>query len=364
MKRLLSLTSLLLALCIPLTACGGAQGTTSTSSPSAESSAADSAAADPVDIAPAFVDGPEIELSFGYSASEETILGMVMTSMARNLEARSNGKITASTYPNGQLGGDTELFESVQSGNLFGVMGAPTVQANYIPELAILDTPFLFRSTDVANKVLSGDYFDILNGYYENANTKLMGISANSFRELSCNKPIYSFEDFAGLMVRTQENKYHMQLWTCLGANPTPLAFSEVYIGLQQGLIQAQENPIDVLQVSKFQEVQDYLVFTHHIPNLVVTVVNKEIYESMPEAYQDLVQQAIDDMYVDMINQYAEKIDGIAKELEDAGMTLIELPDDVHETMRQSIGPVIDEMRNNVGAEAVDDYLAACEAAA
>lgn len=102
------------------------------------------------------------------------------------------------------------------------------------------------------------------------------------FRVMSTNKAVNSFADFKGQKIRTMENSYHLAFWKALGANPTPMSFSEVYIGLQQHTIDAQENPYEVIVSNNLYEQQDYVVETNHLPHLISLIVNDEFFKDLP----------------------------------------------------------------------------------
>ena len=106
-------------------------------------------------------------------------------------------------------------------------------------------------------------------------------MSDQNFRVMTTNKKIESLDDFKGQKIRTMENKYHLAFWQSIGANPTPMAFSEVYIGLQQGTIDAQENPYEVIVSGKIYEQQDYVVKTNHLPHLLSMIVNEDFYNRL-----------------------------------------------------------------------------------
>ena len=115
---------------------------------------------------------------------------------------------------------------------------------------------------------------------YQKGGYKLLGYADQGFRVMSTNKNVKSIKDFKGQKIRTMENSYHLKFWKTLGANPTPMTFSEVYIGLQQGTIDAQENPYEVIVSSKLYEQQDYVVETNHLPHYISLIVSDEFYNS------------------------------------------------------------------------------------
>ena len=135
-------------------------------------------------------------------------------------------------------------------------------------DLAVFDLPCVFDSLDDCVKdrrstVQQPDQRRLYRGGYH-----LLGMADQGFRVMSTNKPVNSLADFKGQKIRTMENSYHLAFWKALGANPTPMSFSEVYIGLQQHTIDAQENPYEVIVSNNLYEQQDYVVETNYLPHL------------------------------------------------------------------------------------------------
>lgn len=128
-----------------------------------------------------------------------------------------------------------------------------------------------------------------ISGVYEEGGYKLLGIADHGFRVMSTNKKVASIDDFKGQKIRTMENPYHLDFWKSIGANPTPMSFAEVYIGLQQNTIDAQENPYEVIVANRLYEQQDYIVETNHLPHLITLIMNDDFYEDMPLANQKIV---------------------------------------------------------------------------
>ena len=197
----------------------------------------------------------EYTLQLAYAAAEDKINSPIMKQFKENVEKKSNGKIKIDIYPNSQLGGDRELIESCQAGNIAIVIQGTSPQVNFIPKLAIFDLLNLFEDIDVAYKVLTGPFREKIAAEYEKAGFKLLCMVPVGMREMTSKKPITKIEDFKGVKIRTMENPYHIAYWKALGANPTPLAFSELYMALQQGTVDAQENPYAAVIASKFYEV-------------------------------------------------------------------------------------------------------------
>lgn len=353
MKKVLAAT-LATAILLVLSACGGQPAATAPSA-STGSLAAGSGAAAP--------DGPSFHYIFGHGAAEGSIGDKYCLEFKRLVEKKSGGKITVDVYSGSQLGTYGEMLQSLQNGDIGGMIFQPAPAVSFIPELAMLDLPYAFYGLDQAqiDTVLNNsDYSALLTKSFEKAGYKFMSFAqAASFREMTSNREMRTVADFKGLNLRTLENKYHIAFWKSIGVNPTPVAFGELYLSLQQGLVDAQENPYDTAFAAGFQEVQKYVINTHHIlyPNLFI--VNKALFDSMPTDYQQLFQAAADEAKMFAMNAMAESSKADLQNLLDANMTLIELPDSALQAMAANAGAVEKLLRQDLGDDTVNTFLKA-----
>ncbi|MGB9812120.1 MAG: TRAP transporter substrate-binding protein [Thermovenabulum sp.] len=307
--------------------------------------------------------GPEytLQIAGAYALNADTPRAKATKMMKDLIEQKSNGKIKVELYLDSQLGGDRETLESCQAGNIAMVSLTTAPAVNFVPKLAIFDIPMLFDNLDVAKKVLSGEFRQKLAQEYEKAGFKLLLMVPISYREMTANKAINNINDFKGIKIRTMENKYHMEFWKALGANPTPLNFNELYIALQQGTVDAQENPYDVIMASKFYEVQKYINHTHHIAFIHTVVMNKNLYDSMPDDYKKIIDDSMNEVSEYLFNQAKVQNDQMLSVLKEKGMQVIELSQDVKDKMKEAANKVADMVRKDVGNEIVDELLKAIE---
>lgn len=249
--------------------------------------------------------------------------------VAQRVSEITGGKLTIDYHPNGDLGGDADLIRQMQSNDIQLVVCQTAPIVSFIPEMAVFDLPMVFSKYDgdKIDSVLNGDneFNSTLATAYENADLHLLGFLQNAtYRLATANKPLNTLADFKGLQIRTMENSNHMAFWTAIGAEPTPLAWAELYIALQNGTVDAQENAADTCVGASFQEVQKYLACTNHILYCNQICMSKEAQESLDPAYQDAIEQAVADAIAYMRPQL-EQIDVDNKKiLEDGGMTIIE----------------------------------------
>ena len=264
MKKFLAIL-MALVMTLALVACGGGSSSSggSASTPSTSGSSAPAAPAAPDDTS-AYDSLKAVEL-IGADSTGKGAAGQIFGEyVAQRVDELTGGKLTIDYHPNGDLGGDADLLRQTQSNDIQIVVcqTAPTV--SFIPEMAVFDLPMSFAKYDgdTIDNVLNGDndFTKALGSAYEAQNLHLLGFLQNAtFRLTSSNKNLQSLSDFSGLQIRTMENANHMAFWQAIGAQPTPLAWAEVYVSLQNKMIDAEENAADTIVGANLNEVQKYL---------------------------------------------------------------------------------------------------------
>jgi tripartite ATP-independent transporter DctP family solute receptor len=303
-------------------------------------------------------------LKFAYAASATSTSGKSVAMIKDRLEAQSGGRLKVEIYPGAQLGGDREMIEACQAGDISIVYQATAPQVSFIPQVAVFDMPAALTDPMVALKMLgSGVFRDKISTYYEKAGLKLVQLAPSAFREMSSNKAVRSMADFKGIKIRTMENKYHMAYWKALGSNPTPLAFGELYVALQQNLVQAQENPVELLIVTKLGEVQKYVIMTHHILFIATAVMNKELFDGMPKDLQDLIMKVHYEAGAEALKMALDNVEVTLATLKSQGKEVIYPTPQMFDSMKKAAKPVYDMIKKDVGADLVDTMLKAYEAA-
>lgn len=342
-------------LILSLAGCGGSAPTAQAAS-SSQGGASSAAPAKAV----------EISLATSGAIDASTLMGQVMLKAPDRLEALSNGALTLKFYDNGQLGGDAEILEGVKMGSVGIHVGSSSTLVTLIPELNILDISGLFTSTEAFNEVFSADgkFFPTIQKYYNDQGLQLLCIYAATFRQMAASKPVNSIADLKGIKIRTMENAYHMAYWQALGANPTPLAFSELYIALQQGTCAAAEGPLNTSIVpSRLYEVQNNLIMTNHIPSVMVTTMNKAIWDSLGAENQQALQTVFNEMTAEVVAGQADDDVKLLKVCEDNGMNIIYPNEAFKAELRQAADVVIDSMKKELDPAFIDEFIAAVDAA-
>lgn len=371
-KRLTA-TALALAMSLTLASCGGgntgAGGSGSNASANGGNASSSGTAAPTTteivdDTTGLKIPCEPITLSMGCSGTVDgTIMGDALDKYLAEIQEWTDGNFVINFYPSGQMGSDTEMIEGTQMGSVDIFNGAPSGQVGLIPELAVLDIGGLYDNVEQCNEVLNGGFMEQIEPYYNEVGLHLLTAFATDFRITSSNDPITSLADLQGLNIRTQENKYHMAFWKELGANPTPLAFGEVYIALQQGMLDAQENPWASYVGAKICEVQNYMTFTNHVPFIGTYVMNNAKYESMSDAQKQALNQFIYSVQKYQTEGTAEDDARMQKLCEDEyGLVCSEVPEDIKEAYAGASQVVIDMMKEDIDPTFVDNYVAAVNA--
>lgn len=292
------------------------------------------------------------------ASPEDTVTQLFAEKFAQEVERLSDGEILIKVYPNSTLGGDRELLESCADGDIPFLVQNTAPQVTFMSDLAIFDLPCVFDSLDECRAKLDDpDFYQQVCDVYTQGGYHLLGMADQGFRVMSTNRAVYAIEDFKGQKIRTMENPYHLDFWQSLGATPTPMSFSEVYIGLQQHTIDAQENPYEVIVSNRLYEQQDYIVETNHLPHLISLIVNDDFFQSFSQEDQEILTQAAQTATQYAREQSDDRISQRISVIEESGTQVITLSDDLREDIRQACQGVYDAIEENVSPQLFHSYL-------
>lgn len=212
---------------------------------------------------------------------------------ADEIAEKTQGRYKIQLQGAGALGGDRDVIEGVQFGTVEMTMSSTSVVANFAPEFAVFDVPFLFRDFDHAQAVFESPVGEEILGTLPDAGFVGLALGGMGFRQLTNNvRQVTSAADIAGLKIRTQQNDLHLQAWEGLGALPTPMAVTEVYSALQQGVVDGQENPIGAIINNRFGEVQKYMSITDHAFTPIVILINPGVFDSLSDEDKQIFREA------------------------------------------------------------------------
>lgn len=289
---------------------------------------------------------------------KDTVTYFYGQKLSEEVAALSGGKMTIDVYTDGTLGGDVALLESCKDGSVTFVVQTTAPEVNFIPELAVFDMPAVYPTIKEFRAIFdNAEFMGKVAGFYDKAGYKLLGYADQTFRVMSSNKKIEKMADFAGVKIRTMENANHMAFWKALGAAPTPMAFGELYTGLQQGTVIAQENPYAVIAANKLYEVQDYIIQTNHLPHILALIMNPAEYNGLNDEEKAILDQAVTTATA-YAREQADKLEADKiKVIQDSGTEIVPVSAELYAEIKTAVQPVYDSIAQKVGQDLVDAYL-------
>lgn len=295
----------------------------------------------------------------GTSSPEDTVTQLFAEKFVEEVSRLSDGTMKIDIYPNSTIGNDTELLESCADGDIPFVVQNTAPQVSFMSDMAVFDLPCAFTTIEEARAAVDNeDFYEEIQRGYEEADYHLLGIADQGFRVMSTNKTVEELDDFKGQKIRTMENANHLAFWQAIGANPTPMAFSEVYIGLQQNTIDAEENPYEVIVSGKLYEQQDYVVETNHLPHYICLFMSQKFFESLPEEQQEICTKASKTATEYARKQSDERIAERIQVIEEDSTEIVQVSEELHEKMVDASADIYEDIRDQVGDALVDAYLA------
>jgi len=282
------------------------------------------------------------------------------------VERGTDGRIEVECYHASELGNERETFEGMQMGTI--EMGTLTTGAlpGFFKPIMVLDIPYLFKSNAVAWEVMGGEFGEkISKELCEKTGFRALAWADQGFRNLTNSvRPIEAPADVKGLKIRTLENPAHMKAMRSLGADPVPMAFNEVYTGLEQGTVDGMDQLVSLVYNMCFYEVQDYLTVSKHVYNFLTLYIADDVFQSLSKADQEIILDAAE-VWERVHSGYsqAQIQQGYAK-LEEQGMKInffsLEQMEEFKE-INQDV--VISFLKDEVGEEWVNEIFVAVEKA-
>ncbi len=278
---------------------------------------------------------------------------------AKYVTEKTKGEIEVQVFPLGQLGGERSMTEQVQAGTLHMTAVTSGVLANFVPEMGIIELPFVYPNRETAYKVL--DDKDVKERFAKFCDPKgfvFIGYTENEFRDMTNSKrPIKKPDDLKGLKLRVVESPIFIDTFKTLGANPTPLPFPEIYNALQQKVIDGQDNPLYTSNLMKFLEVNKFATVTNHILTECPVVVNKKFWSTLTPEQQQIFREAAE---VQIKVNREGNAKGSADAVEKARALKVEvyvLTAQDRAVFKAAVKPVYDKYRGVFGAEWYDYFL-------
>lgn len=225
------------------------------------------------------------EVKIGYALAVNSHYGAAANAWADVVEKGTNGAYKFKQFPASALGGERELIEGLQLGTVEAAIVSTGALSNFVPNVGVVDIPFLFRDTQHARAVMDGAFGQDLLAQFQKRGLVALAWGEQGFRHLTNNKhPVNTVADLKGLKIRVTENPVHITAFRTLGASPTPMSWPEVIGALQQGTIDGQENPISVLASAKLWQVQKYLTLSSHVYAPMALIVSPSFWGTLTAA--------------------------------------------------------------------------------
>ena len=301
----------------------------------------------------------KIVLKLGYGGPTTNPRHMVAEQFKAYVEEQSGGQLQVDLYPAEMIGTDRQMAEMVSMGTLDMTINAHGVIATYEPKLAALELPFLFTSSEKVGQVLDGPMGEEIVKDLPSKGMRVLAFWENGLRQITNSvRAIEKPEDLQGLKIRTPENKMTLAIFKALGASPAPLAFSELYMALSQGVFDAQENPVVNIHAAKFDEVQAYISITNHKYESCPFVVSESVWKKLPADIQVILKEGAVKYAGIHRKTVADNQASLLAELESKGMQ-ISRPDT--SSFQAATASVYKQYEDILGKDLIDGVRAAAK---
>jgi len=297
----------------------------------------------------------KIKWKFGHLADENHIWHKTALEFADLVKEKTDGQIEITIYPSNQLGGETDTINSIKAGTADLVISGETM-ANWSPKAALMAVPYAFRDADHLQKVVEGDIGkEIEEEIKDKVGLTPLYYHTRAPRNLTSKEPISSPDDLKGFSMRVPNVPLFLDAWKAAGAKPQVMDFNEVFTGLQQNVIDGQENPVDLIHSGGLYEVQDYVNETEHVYSWIYILVGNKQFEKLSDENKKAVQEAAKEAQAFGKDLFDKEITEYEKKLKDEGMKFNEVDQDA---FREVMKPAIKESLTDEQYKLYEDILA------
>lgn len=294
-----------------------------------------------------------IKLAHNGNTNPEDPQNIGVNAFKKMVEDRSNGEINVDIYPAGQLGDARGIVEGLQLGTIEmgDVENGP--MGGFVPEAMLWDLPFIFRDIDHAHKVLDGEVGSQIQEKYLDVGIKHLAYNDGGFRYFTNDeRPIYTMDDLEGLRIRVMESEIMIDTLNAFGASAVPMSFGELYTALQQGVVDGQENPMNLIKSQRFYEVQDYLSLSGHFYYPRQYIASASWWNTLDEGNQEIISKAALEAATIQREALVDYETKMRKDLESQGMKINKVEKDTFiETAMEKIYPSFYELLGSGDAE-------------
>lgn len=300
-------------------------------------------------LAPVAALADSVSIRLGHVLPESHSWHKAATGFAEDVNTRTEGRVQIDVYPSGQLGSEKEVIEGLQFGSVqAGLIGSGSFQS-IEPRVGIIEMPYAWSSREQAFAALDGELGDALANMLEDKGLKVIGWWENGFRNITNNtRPIETPADLEGLKIRVTPDKVRLATFESLGAEPAPLSFGELYSALQQGLFDAQENPLAIIHSASFFEVQKYVSLSEHIWGAATLTLSNQVWNKLSEEDQAIVAEAAAEWGGKQRAMVAEANDALIEQLKAEGMEFNTVD---KAAFAEAVAPIWERQKEVYGAE-------------
>ncbi|GLK64259.1 TRAP transporter substrate-binding protein [Paracoccus kondratievae] len=295
----------------------------------------------------------ELTLKLGHLANEQNSWHKASLKFAEELEQRTQGRIAVEVFPNDSLGREMDLINGMQLGTVEMTITGESLQ-NWAPMAALLAIPYAYRSLEHMDEVAAGEIGEKIEAQIiERAQVRPIAYFARGPRNLTANRAITNPGELNRMRLRVPNVPLFVDTWTALGAQPTPMAFSEVFTSLQNGTIDGQENPVALIQTASLNEVQSHVNLTEHVRSWIYLTIAEQVWQGLSEEDQGHVMEAARIAQEYERQQFLQDEDAIRADLEAKGMTFVEVDqkafadasrEAVIKSVDESIRPIVEDL--------------------
>ena len=282
------------------------------------------------------------------------------------VETKSQGRIKIDAFHASQLGSEKEILEGLKMGTIeLGTITTGPIPTLFKP-IMVFDIPYLFPSEYVAWQVLDGPFGDeLMEAMRVQTGVRSLALSENGYRHFfTGKKPVHSPDDMKGLKLRTMENPAHMKLVEALGASPTPIAFGELYMALQQGVVDGAECPITLINNMKFYEVQKHVVLDGHLYNPLILFINDGLWKKLSPELRQIMYEGAQFYNITQRALTQRQIQTGLENLKANGMEVyVPTPEEMRAFRNLSQSAVLPYVKEQAGEEWVEKIMKAVEEA-
>ena len=275
-------------------------------------------------VSGAWAQGAPLVMKWGIVLQPEHPFVLGMKKTAEIVAQKTNNRIQIQVFPSAQLGTGKDMIEAVVFGSQAMATEGAAMFSQWSPRLSIMEAPYIFRDVDHMYKVMKGPIGqEMQDELVAKRGLRSLGVLYYGVRHLTANKPVTKPEDVKGMKLRVPEVPLYLEMARAWGANPTPMAFAELYLALKQGTVDAQENPIPTINSGKFYEVQKYLVLTGHIMVPQFHAISDKLWKSLSPADQKILQDAVDEGIAFSNDMLIKQEQSLVDEFKKKGMQII-----------------------------------------